>query len=55
MSTRCIVLRGVAKEVEDAVNELLEEGGLRVVQLGQSESGNQITLTLIVEELGRLQ
>lgn len=50
MSLRSIVIRGLAKEVEEDLNKfLLTYEGIRIQQMAQSESANHITLTLIVE------
>jgi hypothetical protein len=50
MQLRSLVVRGLAKEVEEDLNKLLSlYEGIRVVKLGQSESADHITVTLIVE------
>ncbi len=50
MQLRSLVVRGLAKEVEEDLNKLLSlYEGIRIVKLGQSESANHITVTLIVE------
>ncbi len=50
MQLRSLVVRGLAKEVEEDLNKLLSlYEGIRIVKLGQSESADHITVTLIVE------
>jgi len=48
MALRAFVVRGLAKEVEEALNKLL--AGRSPVQLVQSESGDHITVTLVFDE-----
>ncbi len=51
MSLRCVVLRGLAKEVEEEVNKYLAtHPGVQVIHLAQSETGNHITISLLVQE-----
>lgn len=40
------------KEVEEELNKLLASHPYRVVHMAQSETGNHISVTLIVEEPG---
>jgi hypothetical protein len=48
---RAFVVRGLAKEVEEELNKLLEaRPGCELIRLGQSETGDHITVTLIVSE-----
>ena len=44
---RCVVVRGLAKEVEDELNAFLAREAPGVVHLAQSESGNHVTVTLL--------
>jgi hypothetical protein len=51
MALRAFVVRGLAKEIEESLNKLLS--GLTPMQLAhlvQSESGDHITVTLVVDE-----
>ena len=51
MTLRAIVVRGLAKEVEEDLNKFLaSRTAVEIVHMGQSESGDHITVTLIVEE-----
>ena len=43
---RCIVLRGLPKELEEEVNKFLEATPCEVQHVLQSESGDHVTLTL---------
>ena len=45
----CIVLRGLAKELEEEVNKFLEGSPVQIYQLLQSESGDHVTLTIFYE------
>jgi hypothetical protein len=51
MQIRCRVFRGLAREAEEDVNKYLASHAVRVLHLAQSESGDHITITLIVELL----
>jgi len=45
------VVRGLAKEVEEELNKFLAaRPGVVIVHMGQSESGDHITVTLLFEE-----
>ena len=51
MLLRCVVMRGLAREVEEEVNKYLAtRPGLHVLHMAQSETGNHITITLLVQE-----
>jgi len=50
MALRCIVVRGLVKEVEEEMNKFLSTHEVRVLHMTQSETGNHISITLIVEE-----
>lgn len=50
MSLRCVVVRGLVKEVEEQINKFLSTHDVRVVHMTQSESGTDISVTMIVEE-----
>ena len=49
MVSNCRVFRGLVKEVEEEINHFLTTAGVRVLQLAQSETGDHITVTLIVD------
>jgi len=49
IASRCRVFRGLVKEVEEEINHFLSSADVRVLQLAQSETGDHITVTLIVE------
>jgi hypothetical protein len=51
MIARCRVFRGLVKEVEEEINLFLSTENVRVRQLAQSETGDHITVTLIVDSL----
>jgi len=48
MVSSCRVFRGLVKEVEDEINHFLLAENVRVLKLAQSETGDHITVTLIV-------
>jgi hypothetical protein len=50
MALRCRVFRGLVKEAEEEINKYLSTHQVRVLHMTQSESGNHISVTLIVEE-----
>jgi len=49
MASSCRVFRGLVKEVEEEVNHFLSTAKVHVLQLAQSETGDHITVTLIVD------
>ena len=49
MGRECRVFRGLAKEVEEDVNKFLQTHPGAPLHLMQSESGEGITITVIVE------
>ncbi len=49
MASTCRVFRGLVKEVEEEINHFLLTTSVRVSQLAQSETGDHITVTLIVD------
>ena len=55
MALRCVVMRGLVKEVEEEVNKFLSTHEVQILHMTQSETGNHITITLIVEEPGPLR
>lgn len=51
MSLQSFVVRGLPKEVEEELNKFLAaRPGLEIVHMGQSESGDHISVILIVDE-----
>jgi hypothetical protein len=51
MALRCIVVRGLVKEVEEDMNKFLAtRPELRVLHMAQSETGDHISISLIYEE-----
>lgn len=51
MTLRSFVVRGLAKEVEEELNKFFAaRPGVEIVQMGQSESGDCISVVLIIEE-----
>ena len=49
MASNCRVFRGLVKEVEEEINHFLSVENVHVLQLAQSETGDHITVTLIVD------
>ena len=51
MALRSCVVRGLPKEVQEEIDKFLEaRPAARVLHLGQSESGDHISITLIIDE-----
>lgn len=55
MPLRCLVARGLAKEVEEDLNKFLATHPVRIVHMAQSETGEYISVTLLYEELDSLE
>jgi hypothetical protein len=52
---QCLVVRGLAKEVEEDLNKFLASSpGVEVVHMTQSSTGEYITLTILYESPARL-
>jgi hypothetical protein len=51
MALRCVVVRGLVREVEEDLNKFLSVNEVRVLHMSQSETGNHITITLIVDDM----
>jgi hypothetical protein len=49
MALRCIVVRGLVKEVEEELNKFLSDNDVRVLHMAQSETGDHLSVTLVVE------
>ena len=47
---RCLVARGLVKEVEEEINKFLATHEVRILHMAQSESGDHISVTLIVDQ-----
>ncbi|MEE9607495.1 MAG: hypothetical protein V3U03_07120 [Myxococcota bacterium] len=54
MALRCLVFRGLVKEAEEEINKFLSTHEVRVLHMAQSETGDHISVTLIVDEPGVL-
>jgi len=50
MALRCRVFRRLVKEAEEDINKFLMSHEVRVLHMAQSESGDHISVTLIVDE-----
>ena len=50
MALRCLVFRGLVKEAEEEINKYLSTHEVRVLHMAQSETGDHISVTLIVEQ-----
>ena len=50
MALRCLVIRGLVKEAEEEINKFLSSNEVRVLHMAQSETGDHISVTLIVDE-----
>ena len=50
MALRCIVVRGLVKEVEEEINKFLSSHEVRVLHMAESETGDHISITLILED-----
>ncbi len=50
MALRCLVVRGLAKEVEEEMNKFLATHEVNVLHMAQSEHGEYLSLTLIYEQ-----
>ena len=50
MAIRCAVFRGLVKEVEEEINKFLSTHEVRVLHMAQSETGDHISITLILDD-----
>ena len=50
MTLRCMVVRGLVKEVEEDINKFLETHEARIVNMAQSGAGEYVSVTLIYEQ-----
>ena len=49
MALRCLMFRGLVKEAEEDINKYLSTHEVRVLHMAQSESGDHISVTLILD------
>ncbi len=50
MALRCVLFRGLVKEVEEEINKYLSTHEVRVLHMAQSETGDHISVTLLFDE-----
>ena len=50
MALRCVLFRGLVKEVEEEVNKYLSTHEVRVLHMAQSETGDHICVSLLLDE-----
>jgi hypothetical protein len=50
MALRCLVFRGLVKEAEEEINKYLSTHEVRVLHMAQSETGDHISVTILVDE-----
>lgn len=50
MALRVKIFRGLVKEAEEDINKFLMTHEVRVVHLAQSETGNHISVTMVLED-----
>ena len=50
MALRCLVFRGLVKEAEEEINKYLSTHDVRVLHMAQSETGDHISVTILVDE-----
>ena len=50
MAVRCLVVRGLVKEVEEELNKFLSTHDVHVLHMAQSESGDHLSVTLLYDE-----
>ena len=55
MPLRCLVVRGLVKEVEEDLNKFLANHSVNVLHMAQSEHGEYISITLLYEELAPIE
>jgi len=54
MATRALVLRGLAKEIEEDLNKFFALHDVHVLHMTQSSTGEYISLTLLYDEPSRV-
>lgn len=50
MALRARVFRGLVKEVEEDINKFLSSRQIRLLHMAQSESGDDVSVTLIFDD-----
>ncbi len=50
MALRCLVVRGLVKEVEEEINKFLSTHEVNVIHMAQSENGEYLSISLIFDE-----
>ena len=50
MALRCLMFRGLVKEAEEEINKYLSTHEVRVLHMAQSETGDHISVTILVDE-----
>ena len=55
MALRCLVVRGLVKEVEEDLNKFLTTHTVNVLHMTQSDHGEYISITLLYDELAPLE
>jgi len=50
MALRCMIARGLVKEVEEEINKFLSGHTVRVLHVAQSETRDHICLTVLFED-----
>jgi len=51
MSLRCLILRGLVKEVEEDMNKFLATHRVNILHMAQSEHGEYISVSVIYQTL----
>jgi hypothetical protein len=51
MTMRCMVVRGIAEDLQNELNDFLSRSPVRVLHMAQSESSDHMSVTLIFEDL----
>jgi putative lipoic acid-binding regulatory protein len=54
MATKCFVVRGLAKEIEEDLNKFLSMHDVHILHMTQSSTGEYISVTLVYEEPSRV-
>ncbi len=54
MATKCLVLRGLAKEIEEDLNKFFAMHDVHVLHMTQSSTAEYISVTLLYEEPSRI-
>jgi len=55
MAVRCLVVRGLVKEVEEEINKFLATHQVNVLHMAQSEHGEYLSITLLYDQLSPLE